>query len=144
MRFMPITLNIEVNSEFTNITKLLNKRIKKLKVKNGLCLIYTKHTTTAVRLLEDETLLRQDMSEFLEKISSSKKRYYHDILELRNVPIDEPKNGVSHLRALLISNKELIPVINGKLDLGKWQQLIYIELDKGHKNRTVSFCLLEV
>ena len=137
------TYKIKVNEELTNITNKINNIIKKLKIKEGLILIYTKHTTTAVKLLEDEFLLRQDTHEFLEKIATSKKKYKHDMIELRTVPPDEPKNGCSHLRALLISNRELIPIVNGKLELGKWQQIMYIELDPKHRGRTFSVFVLE-
>ena len=57
-------------------------------------------------------------------------KYLHDLISLRgDVPVDEPINGHSHIRALFFNSSENIPVANGKLLFGKWKRLFFVELD---------------
>ena len=128
--------------EFTNITKKVQRIITQNRVLNGVCIIYTKHTTACVRLLEPEVLLKKDMHDFLERIAPSSCKYRHDDLEHRSVPPEERRNGYSHLRAMLLNHQEIIPIVNGKLDLGQWQQIFYIECDLGKENRTFNILIL--
>ena len=128
--------------EYTNITDKIQNFIDDNSIKDGICLIYTKHTTACIRLLEPETLLKQDMHDFMERLASSNCLYRHDDLEHRDVPPEERRNGYSHLRAMLLNHQETVPIINGKLDLGKWQQIFYIECDLGKENRTFNVLLI--
>ena len=138
------TYEIMIKEEFTNITNKINSHIKEHNVQAGVVLIYTKHTTSTIKTLEDELLLKTDMHNFLEDTASENKKYCHDMLELRDVPANEPENGFSHLRALFISNRELIPIIDGKMDLGTYQEIFYVELNPGHTNRSYSISIMEI
>ena len=91
--------------------------------------IQSKHTTAAVRVMENETALKYDMERFLKTIIPENGYYAHDIVEMRNVPPDERKNGFSHLRFLFFNTSEFIPIEDGKLSLGKWQRVFLVELD---------------
>ena len=128
---------------FTNITKDVKEEIEKVGLKNGLIIIYSKHTTTTIGLLEDETLLKLDEKDFFERLASSNCLYRHDDIEKRDVPPEERRNGYSHLRAMLLNPQTIIPVINGKLDLGKWQKVFYIECDLGKEDRTYNILIIE-
>jgi secondary thiamine-phosphate synthase enzyme len=126
--------------EFTDITDIINKEVSSRK--QGLCLIYSKHTTATIGILENEKLLRIDMHDFFERLASSNCLYRHDDLEHRDVPPEERRNGFSHLRAMLLNHQQIIPIVNGKLDLGHWQRVFYIETDLGKENRTFNICLI--
>ncbi len=119
--------------EFVDITDVVQEDINlacgQMQVFDGLCLVYSPHTTTCIRLIEPETLLKQDMHDFFERLAPSSCYYRHDNIEDRDVPPDERRNGFSHLRAMLLNHQEMVPIVNGKLDLGKWQRLFYIECD---------------
>jgi secondary thiamine-phosphate synthase enzyme len=134
---------IEIKEEFTDITDLVQSFIDSHNITNGLCLVYSKHTTTCIRILENEELLKKDMHDFFERLSSSNCQYRHDDIERRSVPPDERRNGFSHLRAMLLNHQELIPIINGKLDLGKWQKIFYIECDPIRLDRTLNIRIME-
>ena len=57
-------------------------------------------------------------------------KYLHDLISLRNdVPVDEPINGHSHIRALFFNSSEMILISDGKLMFGKWKRLFFVELD---------------
>ena len=105
-------------------------------------MVYTKHATACIRILEPEILLKQDMSDFMERLAPSTVLYRHDDIENRDVPPEERRNGFSHLRAMLLNYQEIIPVINGKLDLGKWQSIFYLDCDFGKQDRTYNVCLI--
>jgi len=141
-----INLKIKPKEEFTDITEIVKTVIAdNLQSNYSLCLIYTKHTTACVRILENETLLKQDMHDFFERIASSNCLYRHDDIEKRDVPPTERRNGFSHLRAMFLNNQEVIPIVeNGKLDLGKWQRIFYIECDPKpwRTDRTLNIALL--
>jgi len=139
-----ITKSIEPKEEFTNITNEIQEEIKKFNpLFTGLIIVYSRHTTACIRLLENETLLKQDMHDFMERLASSNCLYRHDDLEHRDVPPEERRNGYSHLRAMLLNHQEIIPVINGNLDLGNWQKIFYIECDVGKENRTYNILIYD-
>lgn len=128
--------SIYLQSEFQDITENISDALNLSGIKNGVCLVYTKHTTSCIRLIENEDLLMEDMHDFFERIAPSTVLYRHDDLEHRTVPPDERRNGFSHLRAMLLNHQENIPVIDGRLDLGKWQRIFYIDCDFGKQSRT--------
>ena len=122
-----IEINISPKEEFTDITDIVQNNIPS--DFDGLCIVYSKHTTGCIRILENEKLLMFDMHDFMERIAPSSCQYRHDNIEERSVPPEERLNGFSHLRAMLLNQSESIPVLDGKLDLGKWQRIFFIECD---------------
>ncbi len=140
---MKFNIKIEPKEEFTNITEQVQKTINEAGVFEGLCIVYSPHTTACIRVLEDELLLRQDMMETMERLAPTKGVYKHDDVEKRSVPPDERLNGYSHIRAMFLNYQETIPIIDGKLDLGKWQSIFYIECDPGKQERFFSIYILK-
>ena len=116
---------IQTNGIFTKITEL----IKIPEDFNGLVNIFSRHTTCGVRILENETLLMTDYQRFLEKQAPLDAFYAHNIIEARDVPPEERLNGHSHIRVLFFQTSETIPVKNGKMLLGKWQDIFLVDLD---------------
>lgn len=99
-------------------------------------LVFSRHTTTALAINEDEERLLEDVKVHLEKLVPSSGTYLHNDLHLRDVPPDEPINAHSHLMAMMLSTSEVIPIADGKLALGTWQSILFFELD-GSRKRTV-------
>ena len=64
----------------------------------------------------------------------------HNDIELRDCPEDEPENAHSHLAAMLLGSSESIPVVDGELQLGNWQSVLFIELD-GPRERSITLQL---
>ena len=58
------------------------------------------------------------------------------------MPPDERLNGFSHLRSIFLNNQEVIFIKDGKLDLGKWQSIFYIETDLGKENRALDIAII--
>jgi len=124
--------------EFQDITDVISVAVKESEVSSGLCVVYSKHTTACIRILENELLLMHDMHAFLERIAPSCGVYKHDDIEHRTVPPDERINGFAHIRAMFLNHQECIPIVDGDLDLGKWQRVFYIDCDFGKPDRKLN------
>ncbi len=108
-------------------------------MQQGQVLVFSRHTTTALAINEDEERLLEDVKVFLNKLAPVGDHYLHNDLHLRvGIPDDEPMNAHSHLMAMMLTTSEVIPVVDGKLALGTYQSILFFELD-GPRQRTV-FC----
>jgi secondary thiamine-phosphate synthase enzyme len=100
--------------------------------------VQTRHTTTGICVNENEPLLLRDLLALLERLAPRCARYAHDQLHLREgVPPNEPRNGHAHAKALLLRTAETLNVAHGRLQLGRWQRILLVELD-GPREREVS------
>jgi secondary thiamine-phosphate synthase enzyme len=126
-----LKLDTQQAPEFIDITDWVCQCVSKSKVSNGFAVVFSKHTTAAVKINENEPLLLQDMTEFLEKISPRNGDYQHNNFEIRTVNMneDESPNGHAHLQHLLLGTSETIPVIDGTMQFGRYQSIFFIELD---------------
>ena len=115
---------------FLDITDDVSSVVRSSGVRDGVAHVYSTHTTAAVRVNENEQLLLGDFARFLERLApAGNGAYEHDDIARRvNVPPDEPINGHAHCRHLLLSSSETIPVIDGRLQLGRWQRIFLVEL----------------
>jgi secondary thiamine-phosphate synthase enzyme len=100
--------------------------------------VQTRHTTTGICVNESEPLLLADLEALLERLAPRGAGYGHDALHLRpGVPPDERPNGHAHAKALLLRTAETLNVACGRLQLGRWQRVLLVELD-GPREREVS------
>ncbi len=114
--------------ELVDITKEVKSEVHKSGIDNGICVVSTSHTTTAIILNENETGLRHDILDFLEKLVPPSVGYQHDRID---------NNADAHLKAVILGSSETIPVTGGELVLGTWQRIFFVELD-GPRQRTVN------
>ena len=135
-----IEVETETGINIYNITPEIEKLIASTGIHNGQVLVFSRHTTTALAINEDEERLLKDVKVFLRKLAPESERYLHNDLHLRDVPEDEPMNAHSHLMAMMLSTSEVVPIVDGKLALGTYQSVLFFELD-GPRKRTV-FCQL--
>ncbi len=136
-------ITIDTKETFTNITQQLQRRIAKERL-IGACLIvlYVPHTTAAIMILEDESLLKKDMEQFLEMLAPRTLEYRHDDIRNRTVPPGERINGFSHLRALFLNGSStIVPAYGRELQLGKWQSIFLVELDPFRKRDVYAYII---
>ncbi|MEW6493424.1 MAG: secondary thiamine-phosphate synthase enzyme YjbQ [Cyanobacteriota bacterium] len=138
---MPIRNEIiEVETEkgigIYNITPQIEKILEATSIKSGQVLVFSRHTTTALAINENEERLLEDVKVHLRKLAPESETYLHNDLHLRVVPPDEPMNAHSHLMSMMLSTSEIIPVVDGNLALGTWQSILFFDLD-GPRKRTV-------
>ncbi|BAY13639.1 secondary thiamine-phosphate synthase enzyme YjbQ [Calothrix sp. NIES-2098] len=131
-----IEIPTEQGINIHNITPQIQDLINATFIQNGQALVFSRHTTTALAINENEERLLEDVKVFLGKLAPESERYLHNDLHLRVVPEDEPMNAHSHLMAMMLNTSEVIPIVNGKLALGTWQSVLFFELD-GPRKRTV-------
>ena len=117
--------------EFVDLTETVCGYVKDSEVQNGFAVVYSKHTTAAIRINENESLLLNDMTDFLEKVAPRNGHYQHNDFSIRteNMTDEECPNGHAHCQHLLLGASENIPIVNGQLQLGRWQRVFLIELD---------------
>ena len=116
-----------------DVTFYVEKAIKESSIEQGICLIYTLHTTTGIVVNEAEPGLIQDMTSLVASLAPKGAGYLHD----RN-----GGNAHAHLQAMLLRNSAVIPVENKRLILGTWQKILFVELD-GPRKRWVCVKLIE-
>ncbi len=126
-----LQLTTQKAPEFIDITAWVCECVAKSKVNNGFAVVYSKHTTAAVKINENEPLLLQDMANLLEKFSPRNGGYHHNDFSVRTVNMtpDESPNGHAHLQHLLLGTSETVPVIDGAMQFGRYQSVFFIELD---------------
>lgn len=122
-------ITIKTHKQFTDITDILTTIVKDFGGSSGLINVFVCHTTCGLSILEDELLSLSDILDFLDNIIPIGKKYRHDCIGIRDVPVDERVNGVSHVRMLLFSSSITIPFNNNGLCFGKWQRVFLVEMD---------------
>lgn len=118
--------------EFIDITDWVAECVAESQIATGFVVVYSKHTTAAVKINENEPLLLDDMAGFLEKIFPRDHSYQHNNFEIRTVNMNENEspNGHAHLQHLLMGTSETVPVMDGQMQFGTYQSIFFIELDR--------------
>ncbi len=128
-----IEINTSRRVEVIDITSDVQKEVEKSGVEDGIAVVYTPHTTTAIVINENEPGLKKDMIFVLDKLVPKGAGYMHDEID---------NNADSHLRAMLLGNSVVVPITNGRLELGTWQRILFLELD-GPRSRRVIVKVIE-
>ena len=123
--------------EFIDITDQVKAFLKESGVQNGFVNIQTLHTTAAIILNENEPLLIEDFKNHLKEIAPLGLPYNHDDFSKRTVNLcdDECINGHSHCKAIHLPVNITLNLINGELQLGQWQRIMFLELDTPRKRK---------
>jgi len=127
-----LEINTSLPVELVDITDNVKNEIRKNGIKNGLCVVSTRHTTSSIIINENESGLRTDIIDLLEKLIPPSAGYQHDLID---------NNADAHLKAVMLGSSETIPIIDGRLELGTWQKIFFIELD-GPRKRNVNITII--
>jgi len=141
-----ITTTVEVSAAerygYLDLTDDLRRAIKDAGVTDGAAIAFCEHTTAALLINEWEDGAMADLRRHLtEQIPHDGVYYAHDDFEVRtqNMNEDERKNGHAHVKAMMLSaTSHAIPVVAGEPAFGRWQRLIFLELDEP-KERRITF-----
>jgi secondary thiamine-phosphate synthase enzyme len=121
--------NTKKKREFINITQELQKALEKTGIREGLVLASAMHITAGVYINDAEEGLIADIEEWLEGLAPFRSDYRHHRTG--------ETNGDAHLKNLLVGHQVLVPITDGKLDLGPWQQVYYAEFDGQRRKRVL-------
>ena len=119
--------NTKKHREYINITPDVEAALAKSGIKEGMILVSAMHITAGIYVNDAESGLIQDIDEWLEKLAPFNKTYNHHRTG--------EDNGDSHLKSLLVHHEVIVPVTNGRLDFGPWQQVYYAEFDGQRRKR---------
>ena len=125
--------NFQIIDITSDIVAILNETTKENKIDNGIVNIFTKHSTSSIRVNENEKGLLLDFEKALKDVIKEKDNYKHDYID---------NNAASHIRAFFLGSSETIPIVDGRLDLGSWQSIFFIEWDGPRTNRTVDLTFM--
>jgi secondary thiamine-phosphate synthase enzyme len=121
--------NTSKKREYIHITDLAEEHLAKSGIKEGLCLVSAMHITAGVYINDAEDGLIIDIDEWLQKLAPEGPDYRHHRTG--------ETNGDAHLKNLLIGHEVIVPVTNGRLDMGPWQQIYYAEFDGRRRKRMI-------
>ncbi len=127
---MRFTVSTKGFCDIIDITSRVEEAVRKSGVKEGICIISSPGSTVGITTIENEPHLLKDFKELMEKLVPSDKKYHHD-------DVWGEANGFSHLRSSLIKPFLTVPVENGKLVLGTWQQIVFIDFDNRPREREI-------
>lgn len=119
--------NTKKHREYINITPEVERILAKSGIQDGMILVSAMHITAGVYINDAESGLIQDIDDWLEKLAPFDPNYRHHRTG--------ETNGDSHLKSLLVHHEVIVPVTNGALDFGPWQQIYYAEFDGQRKKR---------
>ncbi len=131
MRFRTeyLTFNTKAHRDYINITKKVEGALKKSGIREGMILVSAMHLTASVYVNDAEEGLIQDIDEWLERLAPFREDYRHHRTG--------ETNGDAHLKNLLMHHQVIVPVTDGRLDLGPWQQIYYAEFDGQRPKRAI-------
>jgi len=125
--------------EFRDVTGDVLDVVRQSEVTNGVALVYSPHTTCSIVINESESGFLKDFGRLMESLVPVDGEYVHDDLEARTENLEDPHevpNGWAHCRqALLGSASQAIPVVEGRLMLGRWQRVFFVELDRSRDRK---------
>ena len=103
--------------DFVDLTDKVQEVVSESSIKNGLLHVFAPHATGILVLTENDYALLSDIKTFLDEIAPKSRAYHH------------PSNAHSHLRSMLLPPDKTLPVIDGSIEFGTWQSLLFIETD---------------
>ncbi len=124
-----LTFKTDKRRDLIRITEEVEKAVKESGIREGLCLVSAMHLTSAVIVQDDEEGLHKDIWEWLEKLAPFRDNYKHHLTG--------EDNADAHLKNLLVHLQVILPVTEGKLDLGPWQEIFYAEFDGQRPKRVI-------
>jgi secondary thiamine-phosphate synthase enzyme len=124
-----LTFQTGKRRELINITEKLASIVSRSKVQEGFCLVSAMHITAGIWVNDEEEGLKEDLFEWLEELAPARPEYRHHQTG--------EDNADAHLKRTLIHHQAMLPITDGRLDLGPWEQVFYTEFDGQRKKRVV-------
>ncbi|MFH1452984.1 MAG: secondary thiamine-phosphate synthase enzyme YjbQ [Armatimonadota bacterium] len=124
-----LLFNTKKIREYINITDEVGQIVRKSGIKEGMVLVSAMHITAGVFVNDDEQGFLHDLDKWLDKIAPPGLPYEHHRTG--------ETNGDTHLKNIVVHHQVIVPITNGKLDLGTWQRIFYAEFDGQRQKRVI-------
>ena len=129
------TVHTKGNTDIKDITDEVKNIVYRHSLQNAVVYVYVAGSTVSITNIEFEPGLLEDFPEAMEKIAPIGKDYHHDAMW-------HDGNGYSHVRASIVGNSTMVPLLDGALQLGQWQQIVLVDFDNKARTRTVHVQIL--
>lgn len=129
VRFEEITLSTREQLDLVDITEQVSSFVRECKMESGICLINSLHSTTAIVINERESGLMKDLLSKVREEFPKGVGWRHDRVD---------DNADAHLASIFLGHSKMLPVKNGRLVRGTWQNIFLLELD-GPRTRRIMF-----
>lgn len=126
----PVEMETQGYTDVVNVTGEVEKALTESGIENGTVTVFAVGSTAGVTTIEYEPGLKKDMADYLENIAPYKGAYAHH-------ETWHDDNGAAHVRATLLGPSLTVPVVNGKMTLGTWQQIVVICMDTRPRTRRI-------
>ena len=125
------TLRIETKCyyDFVRITEKVQEVVRESGIKKGIVFLNSLHNTAALLIQEDDPTIFEDLKSCLERVTPLKAKYHHSY--------EGNKNATAHIKTNLLHSSLSVPVEDGKLVLGTWQHLWFVELFEPRERKDV-------
>lgn len=130
-----ISLTTQGNSEIIDITGRVRDILAEKGISNGILTVFIPGSTGAITTIEYESGALEDMQNLLETIAPQNKNYKHNLRW-------GDGNGHSHLRSALLGPSLVVPIVDGSLTLGTWQQIVFIDCDNRPRQRSIEIQII--
>jgi len=111
--------------DFVDLSDKVQKEVVDSEIRNGIVHVFSPHATGILVLTENDDALLEDIRVFLEELAPKHKQYQH------------PSNAHSHLRSMILPPDKTLPIVNGGVEFGTWQSLLFVETDVYPRERTI-------
>jgi len=125
-----LSLSTSGFSDMKDLTGTVTKKLSEHGFKHGIVNLFVPGSTGGLTTIEYESGLVKDFSELMEKVIPSNVSYHHDARW-------GDGNGFSHVRASLLGPSLTVPFSDGTLNLGTWQQIVFVDFDNRSRSRTI-------
>jgi secondary thiamine-phosphate synthase enzyme len=122
--------NTQGDIDFVDLTEKVQQTVAASEIKNGIVHVFAPHATGIFILTENDPDLLVDIKAFLEKLAPKHAAYNH------------PANAYSHLRSMMLPPDKTLPIVDGHVEFGTWQSLLFVETDVYPRKRTVIIQIL--
>ena len=130
MTTISLSLSTEsaANGQITNITPAVQEALAESSISDGILTIFCPSATSALTTLEYESGCISDLQRLFDEIIPQDQHYAHNARW-------GDGNGHSHIRAALLGPSFTVPIVNGRLTLGTWQQIVFVDFDNRPRHR---------
>jgi secondary thiamine-phosphate synthase enzyme len=120
-----ITFSTKAEIDFIDLSDKIQQAVSNSAIQNGLVHVFAPHATGILILTENDPALLEDIKALLEELAPKNRDYNH------------PYNAHAHLRSMLLTPDKTMPVVDGRVEFGTWQSLLFVETDIYPRKRTV-------
>ena len=117
--------NTQGEIDFVDLSDKVQKEAADSEIRNGIVHVFSPHATGILVLTENDDALLEDIKVFLEELAPKHREYQH------------PSNAHSHLRSMLLPPDKTLPIVDGRVEFGTWQSLLFVETDVYPRERTI-------